>query len=396
MKFTQKTIAALDLPKGKSEAIIFDEDLPGFGLRIRAGGKRTWIYQFKVGNQHRRMTLGSATALSPAEARETAGKLHAQVRLGRDPSAEKIDSRARAAETMAAVLPSFLDHQRKRLKPRSLVETERHLKKNARPLHPLQLAKIDRRTIAARVSAVASEKGGPTANRMRATLSKFFGWAIQEGLLDSNPVIGTNQQAERSRDRVLGDDELKQIWNALDSSTAYSAIVRILMLTGARANEIGALRWSEIVGDKIVLPGSRTKNGREHVIPITAAVRTILDERARTGDVVFGRSQGFRGWAWSKMALDQRIKDSGAKLEHWTHHDLRRSLATHMAESGTPPHVIEAILNHVGGHKAGGAGIYNRASYIQQTRIALEKWASHIETLVSGKRPSTVVTLRGA
>ena len=381
MKLTQKTIAALELPAGKSEMIVFDEDLAGFGLRIRAGGKRTWIYQFKTGNQHRRMTLGSVTALSPQEVRETAGKLHAQVRLGRDPSAEKIKSRARAAETMAAALPSFLEYQRGRLKPRSLVETERHLKKNARPLHSLQLAKIDRRTIAGRVSAIANEKGGPTANRMRATLSKFFGWAMQEGLLDSNPVIGTNQQRERSRDRVLSDDELKRIWDALDGASAYSAIVRILMLTGARANEIGALHWREIIGDKIVLPGSRTKNGREHAIPITAAVRAILDERPRTGDAVFGRSQGFRGWAWSKLRLDQRINATGSKLEHWTHHDLRRTAATRMAELGTAPHVIEAILNHVSGHKAGVAGIYNRASYEPQKRIALEKWPAKLHGL---------------
>ena len=156
-----------------------------------------------------------------------------------------------------------------------------------------------------------------------------------------------------------------------------------------------ALRWSEIVGDKIVLPGPRTKNGHEHVIPITAAVQAILDERPRTGDVVFGRSQGFHGWAWSKMALDQRISDSGVALAHWTHHDLRRSMATHMAESGTPPHIIEAILNHVSGHKAGVAGIYNRASYEPQKRIALEKWADHVEALVSGKRAATVVKLRG-
>lgn len=393
MKLTQRTVDTLDLPKGKSEAIIFDEDLPGFGLRMRAGGKRSWVYQFKIGNQHRRMTLGSATALSPAKARETASKLHAQVRLGRDPSAEKVVSRARAAETMAAVLPSFLDYQRARLKPRSMVETERNLKKNAKPLHSLQLVKIDRRTIAGRVSAVASEKGGPTANRMRATLSKFFGWAIQEGLLDSNPVIGTNQQMERSRDRVLSNDELKQIWNALEGSTAYSAIVRILMLTGARANEIGALRWSEIVGDKIVLPGARTKNGREHVIPITAAVQAILDECPCTRDVILGRSQGFHGWAWSKMALDRRIKDSGVRLEHWTHHDLRRTMATRMAETGTAPHIIEAILNHVSGHKAGVAGIYNRASYEPQKRIALQKWASYVEALVSGKLASKVVNL---
>jgi integrase len=246
------------------------------------------------------------------------------------------------------------------------------------------------------VAAVASEKGGPTANRMRATLSKFFGWAIQEGLLDgANPVIGTNQQTERSRDRVLSGDELRQIWNALDGHSAYAAIVRILMLTGARANEIGGLRWSEIVGDKIVLPGARTKNGREHIIPLTVAVRALLDQRPRTRDVVFGRSQGFHGWAWSKIALDQRLRDSGAALAHWTHHDLRRSMATHMAESGTPPHIIEAVLNHVSGHKAGVAGIYNRASYEPQKRIALEKWADHVEALVGAKRAATLVRLRG-
>ena len=341
------------------------------------------------------MTLGSVTALSSQDARATAGKLHAQVHLGRDPSAEKIVSRARAAETMAAVLPNFLAYQRERLKPRSLVETERHLQKNAKPLHPLQLAKIDRRAIAGTVSAVASEKGGPTANRMRATLSKFFGWAMQEGLLDSNPVIGTNQQAEHSRDRVLSNDELRQIWNALDGSSAYAAIVRILMLTGQRRAEIGALRWSEIVGDKIVLPGSRTKNGRGHVIPLTTAVRTILEERPHTGEAVFGRSQGFRGWAWSKVALDQRLRDSGAVLAHWTHHDLRRSMATHMAESGTPPHVIEAILNHVGGTKAGVAGIYNRARHEAAKRAALEKWAAHVKALASGRLASKVVNLRG-
>lgn len=321
------------------------------------------------------------------------------VRLGRDPAGEKIEGRARAAETMVAALQSFLAYQRGHLKPRSYVEAERHLLKHCKPLHGLQLAKIDRRTIAATISAIASKSGPVAANRCRASLSAFFAWAMREGLLDSNPVIGTNLQPEKSRSRVLSDDELKLIWNALGPDD-YSAVVRLLMLTGQRADEIGALRWSEIVGDRVVLPPPRVKNGREQIIPITPAVQAILDSRQRRedDDFVFGRRHGrpFSGWGCCKSALDQRISATGVKLAHWTHHDLRRSTATWMAESGTAPHIIEAVLNHVGGHKSGVAGIYNRASYEPQKRIALEKWADHIEALIGGKRSAAIVQLRKA
>ena len=168
------------------------------------------------------------------------------------------------------------------------------------------------------------------------------------------------------------------------------------MLTGQRANEIAGLRWSEIVNDEIKLPPIRTKNGRSHVIPIVPAVQAILDSRRRGDDeFVFGRREGcgFRGWGVCKEALDKRISNTGAKIEHWTHHDLRRSMATHMAESGTPPHIIEAILNHVSGHKSGVGGVYNRASYEPQKRQTLERWADHLETIVSGKHPSKIVKL---
>src|SRR5262249_17026980 len=146
----------------------------------------------------------------------------------------------------------------------------------------------------------------------------------------------------------------------------------------------------EIVGDKIQLPQARTKNNRGHTIPITAAVRNILDDRQRTSDVVFGRSQGFRGWAWAKERLDERLNTIGGELNHWTHHDLRRTMATRMAEAlNIAPHVIEAVLSH-SGHKTGVAGIYNRATYEPQKRIALEKWADYLAAIVSGKQPAKV------
>src|SRR5262245_52004892 len=116
MRLTQKTVATLALPEGKSEAIVFDDDLPGFGVRIRRGGSRTWVYQYKIGGVGRRISLGSVAALRPARARETAGDLHATVRLGGDPAGTKSEIRVRASETMAAVAHSYLTYQSGRLR----------------------------------------------------------------------------------------------------------------------------------------------------------------------------------------------------------------------------------------------------------------------------------------
>jgi integrase len=395
MKLTQKTIAALTLAGGKAESIVFDDDLAGFGIRIRAGGSRTWIYQYKIGHQNRRVTLGSLAALTPAQARDTAAEMHAMVRLGRDPAGEKTEGRARAAETMGAVTRSYLTYQTGHLRRRSYVELERHLLGYCKPLHGLQLQKIDRRTVAARIADIAGSSGAATGNRVRASLSALFAWGMRQGLLDTNPVTGTNRQPEQSRTRVLSDAELKIIWDVLGSDD-YSAIIRLLVLTGQRRDEIGSLCWSEVTDDQIVLPPQRTKNNRGHRIPIVPAVRAILEGRERSSVFVFGRhpAKPFSGWGVSKAGLDRRIKEAGHRLEPWRLHDLRRSLSTAMHdELGVPPHVVEAVLNHVSGHKAGVAGIYNRAVYEREARIALTRWADHVLAVVEGHAP-TVVPLR--
>jgi len=133
MKLTQKTVVAITLPEGKSEHI--EWDLPGFGFRLRRGGARTWIYQYKIATQNRKITLGNPAALSPARARKAAVEIHAKVRLGHDPGVEKAEGRARAAETMDAVLQNFLTFKRGHLKPRSMIELERHLMKSCKSLH---------------------------------------------------------------------------------------------------------------------------------------------------------------------------------------------------------------------------------------------------------------------
>jgi integrase len=395
MKLTQKAVTALDVPDGKAEAIFFDDDLPGLGLRLRRGGARTWVYQYKIGRQHRRITLGTATALPLAQARDTARDLHAQVRLGRDPAGEKAEGRVRAAETMEAALRTYLTHARARLRTRSYVEVERHLLKHAKPLHGLQLVKIDRRAVASVISAIAAASGAVASNRTRASLAAFFGWAIREGLTDSNPVAGTGRQPEKSRERVLTDEELRAIWAATNRDDGYSAVVRLLMLTGQRASEIAGLRWSEVEKDRIVLPPERTKNGRLHSVPMSEPVRAILESRPRQDGFVFGRREGrpLTGWSVGKRALDERIRALDVSVPPWTLHDLRRTMATRMADLGVAPHVIEACLNHVSGHQGGVAGIYNRASYEGQKRQALALWAKYLVTLAEG-REVVVVPLR--
>lgn len=400
MKFTNKSIAALKLPQGKRDHLEFDDAIPGFGLRLRDGGSRTWIYQYKIGSHHRRMVLGRVAAIPADRARQIAGELHAKVRLGGDPANDKAINKVRAANSFGDLIRRYLEIKKSDLRPRSFVEVKRHLEKNARSLHALPVTSIDRRTIADLLNRIAKENGTTAANRARASLSAMFGWSIREGLVDANPVMNTGKREERSRDRVLTDTELTTIWNTLEADH-YGAIIRLLVLTGQRANEIGGLQWPEIDfdHDKIVLPADRTKNARAHEIPMAPAVRDILSAQSRIDgrSFVFGYGSGqFSGWSKSKAALDARIQETtGTALPHWTVHDLRRTAATRMADLGIAPHVIEAVLNHVSGHKGGIAGIYNRALYSAEKGQALALWADHLTALVE-KRKSNITPLKRA
>jgi integrase len=390
-KLTKTTVAALTLPRRKSELLVFDADLPGFGVRLRAGGSKTWIFQYKLGNKHRRITLGRVSALEPAAAREQASKLHAQVRLGQDPAGAKAESRAHADETFGACIRLFLAWQRGRVK--SFRDVERHLVRNLAALHNLPLAKIDQRTIAAQLARISARGSPVQANRTRASLSKFFSWACGEGLAENNPAALCNRNPERSRDRVLNRSELKQIWAALPDSD-YGAILKLLILTGLRATEVSDLKWDEIDRERglISLPPSRTKNRRQHVVPMSDMVRAILETRpGNDREFVFGVGQqrGFSGWSRAKANLDEVVK-----IPSWRVHDIRRSTATGMAEIGIQPWIIESTLNHISGFKAGIAGVYNKSTHETEKAQALTRWAAHVAAIVES-RNSNVTALRG-
>lgn len=427
MKLTARNVDALKLPAGKTDHLFWDDNIPGFGLRLRAGGSRNWVFQYAVGEKQRRLSLGSATAESfktvkerdekgsdkiiKLGVREQAANLHAKVKLGQDPAGEKLQARETATDTFEQVAKRFLAFQKAHggkdgegLRLRSYVEAERHLMKHAKTLHGLLLAKIQQRDISSVISAVRG-KHAVTANRVRTSLATLFSWAISEGLISINPVTGTKRTDEKSRDRVLEPAELRLIWNALQDDH-FGAIMKLLALTGQRAAEINGLRWSELSeeGDAINLPPERTKNHREHLVPLSESAQAIIAAQPRRisadgklRDLVFGFGAGpFSGWGKSMEELNKRIAEKlNEPLPHWTPHDLRRSFATHAGGLGIQPHIIEVILNHVSGFRAGAAGIYNRQAYEAEKRTALALWADHLLAIVEDRK-SNVTPLKRA
>ena len=403
MRLTRQTIAQVRVPPGKPYTFVWDEALPGFGVKVNAGGSRQYVVQFRsTGGESKRVTLGRVDALAPDDARRAARETLAKVQLGSDPHAERAEERARAATTLERVVARYLEAVGARLKPRSLDEVTRHLKAHWKPLADLPLHKVKRADVAARLAEISRGHGPIAANRARAALSALYAWAMGQGLVDANVVVGTNRPAEEvARDRVLTNDELAAIWTACREDD-HGRIVRLLMLTGQRREEVAGIRWSELDLEDGVwsLPAARTKNKRPHDVPLSseavALLRAIPKQRDR--DLVFGSGKGgFSGWSKAKKELDTRIAkasdsaeghptaepDPATKAQPWRLHDLRRTAATRMAELGTLPHVVEAVLNHVSGHKSGVAGIYNRATYAPEKKAALELWAVHVSGLLN-------------
>jgi integrase len=358
--------------------MVWDTALSGFGVR-RQTRAPFYLVRYRHGSKQRYVTIGRHGSPWTVEtARRRAKELLGQIASGHDPQAEKAKAAIALAETFGATIDAYLRHKQREFKPKTFDETQRYLRQHARPLHPLPLRQIDRRTIATLLGQIEGV-GVAVRNRARSSLSAFFAWAIAEGLIDLNPVAGTTVVVEVSRERVLSDDEIRKLWLALVDGR-FADIVRLLLLTGQRRTEVGKLAWSEIdfARKLIVFPAVRMKNGRAHELPLSRQALAIVERQPRRNSsaLLFSDSVGFKDWDKGKQRLDARLR-----IAHWTLHDLRRTCATGMAELGVQPHIIEAVLNHVSGHKAGVAGIYNRAKYTGEMREALQRWGDHLDQI---------------
>jgi integrase len=384
MKLDAKTVAALELPAGKTDQIHFDAALPGFGFRLRRSGpqvRRSWVTQYRQHGATRRVLIGAGEVLTPDQARAAAKKLLAQVALGEDPQAAKAERRARARFTLRTVAEDYLAAKLPTVRPKTDRENRRYLLgPYFKPLHGMPIDRIARRDVAACLLAIGRTV---TTARARTALNSLFAWAMGQGLCESNPVIGTNRpKAPSPRERVLDDDELAHVWRACRDDD-FGRIVKLLVLTAQRRVEVGGMTWDELADGTWTIPAERSKNRRAHSLPLSPLAQSIIDTAPRVvgRDHVFGGRSGFCAWSRDKRLLDARLGDT---VRSWSLHDLRRSTATRMCDLGIAPHVVEQILNHRSGHRAGIVGVYNRSRYEREVRAAVALWADHVRSITSG------------
>lgn len=403
MDLTAK-VADLQLPLGKTDHIEWDDALKGFGYRMRAGAGgtvlRSWIAQYRRAGRTRRVLLGSAAVLTATKARAAAEKVLAAVTLGQDPQADRVDRRAKDKHSFRSVVDEYLKAKKANVRGRTLIEIERYLTgRYFKPLHAMPLDAIARKDIAARLVVITRESSSIVAASARDTLNAFFIWAMQMGMVEQNPVTGTiKPKGSEGRSQVLTDAELAAIWRACEDDD-HGRIVRLMVLAGARRQEIGGMRWSELDAERgtWTLPRERAKNKHAHTLLLPPAAWEIIHAvpRMANRDHLFGAraERGFTAWGTAKAELDRSL---GSAVEPFVLHDIRRSVATKLADLGVAPHVIEQILNHQGGHKRGVAGVYNRSSYEREVRAALAMWADHVRALIDGSEKIVHILPLGA
>ena len=399
MKLDSRNVKTLIAPAGKDDVVIWDDTMPGFGVRLR-GDNRTYLIQFRVGVQQRRESLGDIRKVKLEDAKKVARQRFAQAQLGQDPARERHAAKLEAAAkrlTFGVVAERYLEAKKARLRPTSYADARRYFTRHWASLRDWPIAVIQRANVAAGLQDIIKAHGPVSAARARANLSALFTWAMGEGLVETNPVVGTNnpEGGHAARSRVLSEPELAVIWKACGDDD-FGRIIKLLMLTGCRRGEIGGLKWHEIDFDHgtITIAGTRTKNGNALMLTLPPVALELLraTPRRENDDNVFGGGvSGFTIWSHAVKSLHARIVAvKGKPLPPWTLHDLRRSTATHMADNGVQPHIIEAVLNHVSGHKSGVAGIYNRAAYTKDIAAALQLWSEHLLAVIAGRKRKVV------
>lgn len=446
------TKRAVDAAKpGAKDLFLWDAEVSGFGLKITPAGGKVYVYQYRIarpGQAERtpakRYTIGKHGNLTPDQARKRAKDLAALVEHGVDPRQRELDefeakdeaerqsqevARIEGELAFGKVAALWLDHyeNEKGRRPSSVrlatLVVDRYLKP---ALGNKPLPHIQRAHIQPIIDAIPVRQKG-MRRAVFAYSSVLFGWAAKRGDIAMNPLTGmAKPEAPKSRDRVLTDSELAEVWRASERlGTPFGPFFRLLILTGQHRSEVAGASWSELDRGSATwtIPADRAKNGVVHIVPLNVLAVGELD---RLANATRGDDQGDESETWptaglvltttgktpisgitkAKIALDSAIAEARRgdgesnelqvvdALPAWRIHDLRRTLATGFQRLGIRFEVTEAMLNHVSGAKGGIAGIYQRHDWKEEKRSALDAWARHIASISKTPDPGNVVVLR--
>ena len=433
-RLTQLAADRLTPPK-TGRVIHWDRTLPGFGLRITAKGAKSWVAMYRVNGKAVMETIGSLAKLPDiGEARDLARVSMQKAEAGTHPVEEKRAEGARgAANTVRTAVDRYLaeggrSSKTGAWKPKTAKEWRRIFVHDVLPRWgDRPLAEIAKGDVLALVNDKAGtrerkRKGAPSsgaavqAGKTLTRLRTFFAWAAANDLIGADPSIGVLRPArEAQRDRVLSDSEIAAFWTATGAlGYPFGPLFRLLLMTAQREIEVAGMRWSEIEDPDApvvwTVPGARTKNGKPHIVHLSALAAEVIGgvPRIEGQDLLFSRTgkTAASGFSSAKARLDARTLGARRKaaddrqaeaveLDAWVLHDLRRTATTGMAQLGIAPHVADRILNHQAGTIRGVAAVYNRFEYLAERKAALEAWGRYVEALVR-PMPSNVVSLAAA
>jgi integrase len=429
--------AAEQMKPGKTRREVADGKASGLYLVIQPNGSKSFALRFrspvdrdKTGQRAaKKLTLGAfdpntreepkiGHALTLAGARTLAAAAMAKVERGVDPTHERRAEREReripapAADTVSDTFGTFMKRYAKvHTRESSWRETERIFKTRIEPKWGRRRVQdITKRDVIDLLDSIVDDGRGVLANRALAVVRKFFNWCLERDILAASPAAGVKPPAaEASRDRVLYDDELRALWQVAEGEKyPFGSIVKLLILSGQRVDEVREARWSEFDLDAAMwsIPGERTKNGRDHDVPLSPQAVDVLKAIPKiksdaglvfttTGETpVSGMSRAKDRISDAVLAKLQEA-DPKVALERWTLHDVRRTFYSGLQRLGFSIEIAEAVVNHISGTRKGVAGVYGRHSYAAEKRAALEAWARHVDTIVTGKS-ANVIPLRGA
>lgn len=422
MKLSIRAIAAI-VPDPNREQLLWDDELPGFGLRVLKSGAMSYCIQYRNGSgQSRRMAIGKASVLTPDQARRLAKERLAEVTCGEDPAEERLLKRQ--AITVKQLCSEYLEAASKGLilgkggaskKESTLAidrgRIERHIvpllgKKAVRDLQPSDINRFLRDVAAGKTATEVKTKtrgraivtgGKGTAARTVGLLGGILSFAVSEGIISTNPARGVKRPADGKREIRLTLDDYEALGAALRASEAdclpWQAIgaIRLLMLTGCRRGEIEGLRWSEVDFEGPCLRLSDTKTGKS-IRPIGTPALDVLRSLPRfESEHVFPRSPTnplpYTGLpkVWPKICAHSD------RLTGLVMHGLRHGFASVAAEMGYSELTIAGLLGHAAN------SVTSRYSHLPDRALvgAAERVSNQIMRGMTEGEQNNIISLRG-
>jgi integrase len=405
VKLTARSIEKLTPADGQAQTDYFDEDSRGLAVRVGTTGTKVFYLFYRFGRQFKRYKVGVYPDLSLSRARDEAEKLRYQINhQGKDPAEQRQTDRT--AETVKDVANAFMAKYSTAERKKSWKEDKRILERYVIPEIGLKLARnVERHHIRTMLDPIA-ERAPVMANRVLACTRKLFKWAMDEDYTINNPCVGISAPGgeEKARERTLNNAELKAVWNA-STEEDLGAILQLQLLTLARIGEIVRMKWTDIDFDKATWTQPDSKNGRQHIVPLSPKAVSILKKLKTTAEAKAKKKAEAKGtkpdqemspWVFEGRGTKRsvvefqklvgRVREAakvGSKNVEFRSHDLRRTAASRISENGVSRVVLKKLLNHSEAGDVTGK-VYDKYEYLPERRAALEWWARQLTQITTG------------